>query len=87
VREAPAFWGKMKALSETPNLDRETEFSSTHPCHETREKSLLEMLESAIKFRNDCGCARLPVDRDPLTKVAALAAFINSRRKSVDISG
>lgn len=80
VREAPAFWGKMKVRSMDPLLDKETEFVSTHPCHETRQQTLMEMLESAIKFRSECGCERLNSNYDPIKKVAALAAFINSRR-------
>jgi len=86
VREAPAFWGKMKVRSEDPLLDKETEFSSTHPCHETRQQTLTEMLESAIKFRSECGCERLNCDYDPIKKVAALAAFLNSRRNRMERS-
>lgn len=80
VREAPAFWGKMKLRSEDPDIDKELELVSTHPCHETRQQSLTEMLQEAIKIRYECGCERLDSSRDPMKKLAVLSAFINSRR-------
>ena len=33
---------------------------STHPPHEVREKNLTDLLPSALKIRNECGCHKLP---------------------------
>jgi len=79
VREAPVFWGKMKLRSEDPNIDKELEFTSTHPCHETRQQTLTELLGDAIKIRCECGCERLDPRKDPFHKLAVLSTFINSR--------
>jgi len=80
VREAPAFWGKLKILSENPQEDKSLEFTSTHPCHETREQTLRNLLSDAIKIRYECGCDRLDQSRDPVKRLAALAAYVHSKR-------
>ncbi|XP_023325874.1 metalloendopeptidase OMA1, mitochondrial [Eurytemora carolleeae] len=82
VREAPVFWGRLKLLSEDPSLDKEMEFSSTHPCHETRQETLTNLLKDALHIRHSCGCTVLDYNRDPMKKLAALAAFMNSRRNT-----
>ncbi len=46
-REAPDFWGRMKAMS---GGQAPPEFMSTHPSHETRIKELNEFMPEALKF-------------------------------------
>jgi len=81
VREAPAFWGKMQLASEDPmENDKDLEFVSTHPCHSTRQATLLDLLEEAISLRRDCGCTRLG-PRDPNRELEMYKAYL--KRKEV----
>ncbi|XP_074598617.1 metalloendopeptidase OMA1, mitochondrial-like [Brevipalpus obovatus] len=67
VREAVAFWRKMKFL-ETMELGlpgveyspNSIEFISSHPASENRAEHLQEMLPLALKLRSECECPRLP---------------------------
>lgn len=77
VREAVAFWRKMKFL-ETMELGLpgveyspdSIEFISSHPASENRAEHLQEMLPLALKLRSECECPRLPY----IDPIAALEA-------------
>lgn len=64
IREAPAFWGKMKLLEAGTEADEIPEFISTHPAHESRQDNLKSLLPSMMKYRMDCGCSKL-ISPDP----------------------
>ncbi|XP_071842621.1 metalloendopeptidase OMA1, mitochondrial-like [Apostichopus japonicus] len=63
VRESQVFWETMSRNS--PDTE-DLVFLSTHPTHSQRAKHLEELIPQAIRVREYCGCAPLPI-RDPRT--------------------
>lgn len=61
VRESQVFWESMSHNS--PDTE-EVAFLSTHPSHLQRAKHLGDLIPQAIRVREYCGCAPLPI-RDP----------------------
>lgn len=60
VRQAPAFWRRMHALSEmNPEEVQLPEFLSTHPSHCSRHEELIDQIPQAIKQRLECQCQPL----------------------------
>ena len=64
VRQAPVFWAKMQFVNEAKEDIEVPEFLSTHPSHESREKNLSALMPETLKYRQECGCAKL-TDLDP----------------------
>ncbi|XP_066995910.2 metalloendopeptidase OMA1, mitochondrial [Anabrus simplex] len=67
VREASAFWSKMKILSEE-NHEENLEWLSTHPSYDTRQQFLDSLMASAIEIRECSKCPRLPL-KDPRQQI------------------
>ncbi|XP_049845709.1 metalloendopeptidase OMA1, mitochondrial-like [Schistocerca gregaria] len=68
VREASAFWEKMKSLSDSES-EEVIEFLSTHPAYDTRKKFLDSKVPEAMKLREKCNCPALsPLDPRTIIK-------------------
>ena len=68
IREAPAFWARMKLLTDAESDEDDMDFPeylSTHPSHERRHEFLTEMLPNALEKRSTFGCCKL-TGPDPL---------------------
>ncbi|PIK49153.1 putative metalloendopeptidase OMA1, mitochondrial isoform X2 [Apostichopus japonicus] len=63
VRESQVFW---ETMSRNSPVTEDLVFLSTHPTHSQRAKHLEELIPQAIRVREYCGCAPLPI-RDPRT--------------------
>ena len=62
IREAPAFWAKMKLIEDLAQEEDQVElpeFLSTHPSHTSRHEFLIEILPKALERRSTCGCNKL----------------------------
>jgi len=83
VREAPAVWQVMELISDDPmEKDRDWEFLSTHPVHNTRYQSLSEQLKSALTIRMDCGCKKLDPNCDPQLFVKSFEQYLIRQNQS-----
>lgn len=69
VREASAFWEKMKLITDSES-EEVIEFLSTHPAFDTRKKFLDSKVPEALKLRDECKCPALsPIDPRTMIKM------------------
>jgi len=81
VREAPAVWQVMELISDDPmEKDKDWEFLSTHPVHNTRYQSLSGQLTSALNLRMNCGCKKLDPNCDPQIFVKSFEQYLNRQK-------
>ena len=80
VREAPAFWGKMKIIEDMISEDEEefsSEFLSTHPSHANRQNQLSDLLPNALERRSACDCKKL-LGPDPMQEFMDFKNYVNA---------
>eukprot|EP00095_Tigriopus_kingsejongensis_P011220 maker-scaffold1959_size23944-snap-gene-0.7 protein:Tk11220 transcript:maker-scaffold1959_size23944-snap-gene-0.7-mRNA-1 annotation:"metalloendopeptidase OMA1 " len=59
LRQAPLFWGKMRAIEADDDVVEVPEILQTHPNHENRQAYLESLLPQALKRRDAYGCQSL----------------------------
>jgi len=72
-------WQLLELMDENPlSRDQDLEFLATHPVHKTRYEKLYDQLNTALRLRFDCGCAKLDPSSDPIVKLQDYRKFLAS---------